>query len=126
MIIAVASQSGKTVDQHFGQAESFKIFDYKSSNPQQISEVAVEPFSQKTPDHSFDEQRFKQTVSALEGCKALVVSQIGEVPAQHLRQAGITPVQTDVAIIEALKFAHDSVCTGQCKAPKNMSACPHK
>lgn len=125
MIIAVASQSGETVDQHFGQAESFKIFDYKSSNPQQISEVAVEPFAQKNPNHSFDEQRFNQTVAALKDCKALVVSQIGETPAQHLRKAGITPVQTDAVIIDALKLAHDSVCTGQCKAPMNMSDCPH-
>lgn len=125
MIIAVASRSGKTVDQHFGQAESFRIFDYKSSNPQQISEVAVEPFAQNTPDHAFDERRFKQIVSALEGCKALVVCKVGETPAQQLLLAGIQPVQTDAAILDALKIAHDSVCGGQCKAPLNILACPH-
>jgi predicted Fe-Mo cluster-binding NifX family protein len=126
MLIAVASKSGKQVDQHFGQAETFRIYDYSSDNPGQLSEVNVEKFSQDTPGHKFDDQRFKQIVAALKGCKALVISQIGETPEGQLILSGIQPVKTQATIAEALKLAHDSVCTGDCKNILIPGECPHR
>jgi predicted Fe-Mo cluster-binding NifX family protein len=126
MLIAVATQSGKQVDQHFGQAETFRIYDYSSDNPKQLSEVNVEKFSQDTPGHKFDEHRFKKLVAALEGCKAVAISQIGDTPKGQLLLSGIQPVITQATIAEALKLAHDSVCTGDCKKLLNPGECPHK
>jgi predicted Fe-Mo cluster-binding NifX family protein len=126
MLIAVASKSGKQVDQHFGQAETFRIYDYSSDNPEQLSEVIVEKFSQDVSGHKFDEQNFKQIVAALKGCKAVAVSQIGETPKKQLLLSGLQPVITQATIAEALKLAHDSVCTGDCKKLLNPGECPHK
>lgn len=126
MLIAVASKSGKQVDQHFGQAETFRIYDYGSQNPLQINEVTVDKFSQDNVDHSFEESRFKKIVTALAGCKAVAVSQIGATPEEQLIMSGIKPVKTEATIAEALKIAHDSVCTGDCKKLLFSGECPHK
>ncbi|SEA72537.1 Predicted Fe-Mo cluster-binding protein, NifX family [Desulfuromusa kysingii] len=126
MLIAIASKSGELVDQHFGQAEMFRIYDYKKDNPQQISAVSVNKFSDETPGHSFSEQRFSQVVAALQGCRAVAVSQIGEIPEQQLILSGIQPVKTQATIVEALKLAHDSVCTGKCQGGSVPGGCPHQ
>lgn len=126
MLIAVASESGKQVDLHFGQAETFKIYDYKSDNPKLVSEVNVNKFAQDTPGHTFDEQNFQKIVAALKGCKAVAILQIGETPAKQLIMSGIQPVKTEATITEALKLAHDSVCSGDCKKLFNPCECPYK
>ncbi|WP_321367396.1 NifB/NifX family molybdenum-iron cluster-binding protein [uncultured Desulfuromusa sp.] len=126
MLIAIASKSGKQVDQHFGQAETFRIYDYGSQNPCQVSEVSVDKFSQDNVDHSFEENRFKKIVTALAGCKAVAISQIGKTPAEQLLLSGIKPVKTEATIAEALKIAHDSVCSGDCKKLLFSGECPHQ
>lgn len=122
MLIAVASKSGTEVDQHFGHAERFLIYKYQSGNPQQVKEVSVEKYCSYDPDHPFRHPQFSAIVEALEGCKAVVTAQIGELPKQELAKVGITPISTTGPIPEALKLAHDSVCTGNCQGPKN---CQH-
>lgn len=126
MLIAVASKSGTDVDQHFGHAERFLIYNYRSDNPEQLSEVKVEKYCSYDPDHPFRHQQFDNIVKALEGCKAVVTAQIGELPKQELLKAGIQSVNTSLPIPEALKLAHDSVCPGGCGQGKNsLRDCPH-
>lgn len=124
MLIAVTSKSKHQVDQHFGHAERFLIYDYGSGNPQPMTEVVVEKYCSADPEHSFHESRFKAITEALDGCKALVTEMIGELPKQELVKAGIKPVISSGLIEDALKTAHDSVCSGPCN---KMSArkCPY-
>ncbi len=125
MLIAVASKSGTDVDQHFGHAERFLIYKYSSGNPEQLSEVKVEKYCSYDPDHPFRHRQFDSIVNALEGCKAVVTAQIGELPKQELLKAGIQSVNASVPIPEALKLAHDSVCTGGCRQGQSPLDCPH-
>lgn len=125
MLIAVTSKSGSVVDQHFGQAERFLIFDYAGGTPQQIKEVAVEKYCSGDPNHSFHETRFAAITGLLDGCKALVTEMIGEFPRQELEKTGITPVITSGSIGDALKLAHDSVCSGPCNKKGPKQNCPH-
>lgn len=122
MLIAVASKSGTEVDQHFGHAKRFLIYKYQSGNPQQIKEVAVEKYCSYDPDHPFRHPQFDAIVQALDGCKAVVTAQIGELPKQELAKVGIKPISITGPIPEALKLAHDSVCSGNCQGTKN---CQH-
>ena len=39
MLIAVTSKTGVEVDQHFGHAETFRIFKYRRGSPVQVAEV---------------------------------------------------------------------------------------
>lgn len=115
MLIAVASKSGTEIDQHFGHAERFLIYDYGSGDPQPLREVAVDKYCSYDPDHPFRHPQFNAIVSALEGCKAVVTSMVGELPKQELRKVGITPIVTSGPIPDALKLAHDLVCGSGCR-----------
>ena len=126
MLIAVASKTGTEVDQHFGHAERFLIYDYSGGKPQQVKEVAVDKYCSYDPDHPFRHPQFDAIVAALAGCKVVLTEMIGELPKQELLKVGITPVVTSGAIAAALKLAHDSVCGGNCKGGKRAAgSCQH-
>ena len=127
MLIAVASKSGTAVDQHFGHAERFLIFDYRGGLPEQAREVLVDKYCSFDPDHPFRHRQFDGIVKALEGCRAVVTAQIGELPKQELEKAGIAAINSSGTISEALKLAHDSLCDSRCKqGPSIPQSCPHR
>ena len=126
MLIAVASKTGTEVDQHFGHAERFLIFDYGGGSPEPVKEVTVDKYCSYDPAHPFRHPQFNGIVSALEGCKVVVTEMIGELPKQELKKVGITPIVTKGPIADALKLAHDSVCGGSCKGEKRAAGnCQH-
>ena len=110
MLIAVTSKTGTEVDQHFGHAERFLIYDYGGGSPAPIKEVVVNKYCSYDPDHPFRHPQFNGIVSALAGCKAVVTAMIGELPKQELKRVGIVPIVTSGPIGAALKLARDSVC----------------
>jgi len=109
MLIAVASKNGTEVDQHFGHAERFLIYDYGGGNPAPVKEVQVDKYCSHDPNHPFRHPQFNTIVSALQGCEAVVTAMIGELPKQELQKLGITPIVTSEPISVALKRAHDTV-----------------
>jgi len=125
MLIAVASKNGTEVDQHFGHAERFLIYDFKKGNPRQVKEVQVEKYCSFDPDHPFRHEQFNAIVAALDGCRAVVTAQIGELPKQELQKAGVVAVNASGPIIPALQAAHDAACGCGCKKPSPDGPCPH-
>ena len=126
MLIAVASKSGTEVDQHFGHAEQFLIYDYGGGSPEPLKTVEVDKYCTSDPNHSFHESRFGAITKALEGCKALLTEMVGEMPKQELIKAGITPIIATGPILDALKLAHDSVCgSGCCGGKRAAGTCEH-
>jgi predicted Fe-Mo cluster-binding NifX family protein len=119
MLIAVASTTGAEVDQHFGHAERFLIFDYGSGNPQPLKEVGVDKYCSYDPEHPFRHRQFDAIVAALQGCKAVVTAMIGELPKQELRKVGIEPILATGPIAAALQLAHAAVCRGGCQKRKS-------
>lgn len=114
MLIAVASKSGTEVDQHFGHAERFLIYDYAQGNPKQVAEVGVEKYCSFDPDHPFRENKFQAIADAIDGCRAVVTAQIGDLPKQELKKLGIEAINAAGPIEEALRAAHDALCAGTC------------
>ena len=115
MLIAVASKSGTEVDQHFGHAERFLIYEFARGVCRKVEEVAVDRYCSFDPDHPFRHRQFDAIADALKECRAVVTAQIGELPAQELKKKGITPVNTTGPIEQALRTAHDQVCGGKCR-----------
>lgn len=110
MLIAVASKSGTEVDQHFGHAERFLIYDYNRGNPKQVAEADVEKYCSFDPDHPFRHRQFDAIAAALEGCRAVVTAMIGELPKRELKKLGIEPLVAEGPIDPALHDAHQSLC----------------
>ncbi len=84
-------------------------------------QVTVEKYCSYDPDHPFRHSQFDGIVSALDGCKVVITEMIGQLPKKELQKAGIASVVTKGPIAEALKLAHDSVCSGNCKGNERAS-----
>ncbi len=110
MRIAVASRTGAEVDQHFGHAERFLIYDCAAGHPRLVDEKKVDKYCSFDPDHPFREGPFDTIVKALNGCRAVLVAQIGDMPKQELEKRGITAIDAVGPIEQAVLAAHGTLC----------------
>ncbi len=109
MLIAVSSKSGTEVDQHFGHAERFLVYDYNGGAPELVREVAVEKYCSFDPDNPFRHRQFDAIAASLEGCTAVVTAMIGELPRQELNKLGIKSMVAQGPIVEALHAIHQAL-----------------
>ncbi|HIJ82160.1 MAG TPA: dinitrogenase iron-molybdenum cofactor biosynthesis protein [Desulfuromonadales bacterium] len=94
MLIAVASKDGKDINQHFGHAERFLIYDVENSNANLVDERKVERYCSFDPDHPLRGHLLKGIAEALTGCRAVVTAQMGEHPRGELEKLGVEPFVT--------------------------------
>jgi lactoylglutathione lyase len=83
MRVAVAGREGGLVDQHFGQAEEFLVYDVV---PGQARLVARRNVGAEAAD---GEDRRDTIVRILADCRALLVSKVGAAPKEKMAAAGI-------------------------------------
>ena len=115
MLIAVATKSGSEVDQHFGHAEKFLIYDFNRGQPMKVGEVAVEKYCSFDPDHPLRTDQLNAICEALKDCRAVVTAQIGDYPRAELEKAGLVHVAADGPIVPALQVAHERACGCSCR-----------
>lgn len=92
MLIAVASSDGEMVNEHFGKAERFWIFDVEESKQTLIMVRNVEPLSTGEKNHPFNPERLGAICDVIKDCERVYCTKIGERPQQELEKAGIVPV----------------------------------
>lgn len=92
MQVAIVSTDGINVNEHFGKAERFLIYEIDSTNSTLLTVRTAEPLSVGDPDHPFDKERFGAVLEALSGCKRVYCTKIGERPTAELTKNGIEPV----------------------------------
>ncbi len=88
MLIAVASKDGKEIDQHFGHAERFLIFAVEQGEVRLVAEKRVERYCTYDPEHPLRRHILAGIAEALQGCRAIVCSQIGQAPEEEMAQLG--------------------------------------
>ncbi len=98
MKIAVATTDGHTVNEHFGRANRFSIYNASPTEFDLIMEKHVEPYASGQKDHTFDEARFQEIARGLTGCEKVFITKIGKEPAEALKALGIEPVVYSGAI----------------------------
>lgn len=91
MLIAVASKDGKEINQHFGYAERFLIYDVEQNEAKLVDEKKVERYCSFNPDNPLRGHALREIADALRGCRAVVTAQMGEHPQGELEKLGITP-----------------------------------
>lgn len=89
MQIAIASTDGKTVNSHFGHADTFYIYKQSDSSLEFIEKRAATPYAANNPKHSFNEESFNRTVVALSECSKVLCTKIGDKPKEELGKRGI-------------------------------------
>lgn len=98
--IAVASSDGKVVNQHFGRATQFLIFEIENGAFNFLELLDANPFCNQG---EHDDNRLSSAVDALIECRAVLVSQIGNGAAETLRGRGIDVFDIHTFIEDALK-----------------------
>ena len=89
MLIAVATKTGSDIDQHFGHAERFLIYRVEGADAALVDEKKVERYCTYDPDNPLRTNLLTAITDALQGCRAVVCSQIGQSPQTMLEQQGI-------------------------------------
>jgi nitrogen fixation protein NifX len=95
--IAAVSTDGINVDDHFGKAQKFLIYDL-DDRLTFVEERAAESLSVNDPGHAFDADKFNRILLILKDCSKVYITQIGAVPAARLKESGIEPVVYSGAI----------------------------
>jgi predicted Fe-Mo cluster-binding NifX family protein len=98
--VAVASTDGKYVNEHFGRAKQFLIFELCDGDYQFVELRQNQPSCNVEQP---DESGHARTIELLRDCKAVLVARIGPGAEQYLNRQGIKAITIPEFIDEALK-----------------------
>ncbi|UTB32802.1 MAG: dinitrogenase iron-molybdenum cofactor biosynthesis protein [Methanobacterium sp. ERen5] len=99
--VAVASSDGKFINQHFGHAEQFLIFDIDDGGNYEYLELRKNEPTCSGGNHTAGSM--KSAVGVLDGVKVVLVAQIGPGATQNLLLNGIQSFSVPSYIDEALE-----------------------
>ena len=88
MLIAVATKDGKEINQHFGHAERFLVYEVVGSSVKLIDEKKVERYCTYDEAHPLRGHVLRGISAALQGCRAIACSQIGPAPQEEMANLG--------------------------------------
>jgi nitrogen fixation protein NifB len=102
ILVAVATKGGGLVNQHFGHAKEFQIYEVDGNEVHFIGHRKIDHYCQG----GYGEKAtLEHIIQAIADCKAVLVSKIGECPKEKLHASGIQTVETyDVIEKVALEF----------------------
>ncbi|WP_151736610.1 nitrogenase cofactor biosynthesis protein NifB [Paenibacillus tengchongensis] len=108
--LAVATRGGDKVNQHFGHATEFLIYDTDGTGVELIGVRKIQAYCHGTADCNGDKAvTLQEIISILSDCRILLCSGIGEAPRASLNKAGVLPLvrKGDIreAILESVKYS---------------------
>lgn len=98
--IAVATRSGKVVDEHFGRAEAFHVIELDEKGGRYLEKRRT---ARLCRDYEHNEDALKERISLLNDCKAVLAARTGLVVKRELEIAGITVFEIGLPVDEALE-----------------------
>ncbi|MDO6681701.1 NifB/NifX family molybdenum-iron cluster-binding protein [Oceanobacter sp. 5_MG-2023] len=101
--VAVASKDDISINQHFGHARHFIIY--------QLSQAGIERQEQRDVGlychgHSADHAAMADILTTIKDCDAVLVARVGDGPADKLRAVGVEPV-SDYAYLGIEESLHE-------------------
>ena len=105
--IAVASKTGGTVDQHFGQADQFFIYESDGRQASFVETRSVSRYCKGMDDCGEKTERMDGILAAVQDCEGVVALRIGASPLEKLQNRGISVFtryeKVDTAVNEAAR-----------------------
>jgi nitrogen fixation protein NifB len=89
ILIAVATKGGGRINQHFGHAKEFQIYEVSTAGSKFVGHRRVDNYCQGG---YAEEDSLETVVHAINDCHAVFVARIGSCPREGLKSAGIEPV----------------------------------
>ena len=91
VLMAVATTGGGVINQHFGHAKEFLVYEASTTDVRFIGHRKVELYCEGGDTCGDGETVLQKTLRTLEGCEAVLCSKIGYEPWEMLEEAGIAP-----------------------------------
>ena len=91
VLMAVASKGGGLVNQHFGHAREFSIYEASPRGVRMIGHRKTDLYCEGSSRCGDSEELLRQTLQTLADCDAVLCSKIGYEPWEALEKAGIEP-----------------------------------
>lgn len=102
ILVAVATKGNRLVNQHFGHAKEFQIFEVDGADVKFVAHRKVDHYCQTGYG---EEATLEHIIKAIADCKGVLASKIGLCPQKELRKAGLEPFEAyDVIDKVALDF----------------------
>jgi nitrogen fixation protein NifB len=92
VLMAVATSGGGVINQHFGHAKEFLIYEASMEGVRFISHRKADQYCEGDISCGDGESVLAMTIRTLEGCEAVLCSKIGFEPWDMLEEAGIAPI----------------------------------
>ena len=89
--MAVATKGGGVINEHFGHASEFLIYEASSNGVRFIGHRKTTPYCEGGDTCGDGESALDQTLRALAGCEVVLASKVGYEPWGPLEAAGIQP-----------------------------------
>jgi len=91
VLMAVATKGQGVVNQHFGHAKEFLVYEASPSGVRFIGHRQAEQYCGGDDTCGDGESKIDLIIRSLEGCEAVICSKIGYAPWERLEEAGIAP-----------------------------------
>lgn len=91
VLMAVATAGGGVINQHFGHAQEFLIYEASPTDVRFIGHRKVDLYCSGGDTCGDAETTLEKIIRTLDGCEAVLCSKIGYEPWEQLEQAGIQP-----------------------------------
>jgi nitrogen fixation protein NifB len=102
ILVAVATKGNRLVNQHFGHAKEFQIFEVDGADVKFVAHRKVDHYCQSGYG---EEATLEHIIKTIADCKGVLASKIGLCPQKELRKAGLEPFEAyDVIDKVALDF----------------------
>ncbi|MUG97695.1 nitrogenase cofactor biosynthesis protein NifB [Scytonema sp. UIC 10036] len=102
ILVAVATKGGGLVNQHFGHAKEFMVYEVDGNSVKFVGHRKIDHYCQSGYG---EEATLDNIIKAISDCKAVLVSKIGHCPQEQLQKAGLQTVEAyDVIEKVALEF----------------------
>ncbi|WP_339219967.1 nitrogenase cofactor biosynthesis protein NifB [Paenibacillus sp. FSL H8-0332] len=108
--VAVATRGGDKVNQHFGHATEFLVYDTDGTDVQLLGVRKIQAYCHGKADCNGDKAAtLQEIISILSDCRILLCSGIGEAPRASLNTNGVLPLVRkggiQEAILESVKYS---------------------
>ncbi|WHH56961.1 nitrogenase cofactor biosynthesis protein NifB [Petroclostridium sp. X23] len=90
---AVASKSGMLIDQHFGHAEEFYIYEFNSGEVNFLEKRTVSKYCTGKEECEEREEKTQKVIRTVSDCDGVIVLRIGYEPQKKLENLGIQVIQ---------------------------------
>lgn len=90
-LIAVATEGGGLINQHFGKAREFLVYEASATDVRFVGVRRADNYCTGPSECGDGESRIADIINALDGCEVLLCARVGIAPWKKLEAAGIQP-----------------------------------